>query len=582
MNYFLYGASVQGIQDFIFQTSKLKEIGGGSELVEQICTSKFLKEADIDDKDENIIINAAGNIKYIFDDEHKCRDLVRKFPKTIAEFAPGITISQAVVKFGKTEKLSDAINKLEDSLKAQRNKVQNPLETGFMGLERARRTGGVGVKYLENEVIDASIEAKLYEFDSARKEGNFVRSANDKSVVFSNLYQKFFGEDLKVDQIPFDINQISENSSIRKQNGSDSSIDSKSNNLFNPWIAVIHADGNGLGKLVQQLGRKLKEKDTEVAKKALSDFSKKLDEATQMAAAIAFEKLNLEIPVGEKYPLRPVILGGDDITMIIRADLAFDFTVNFLDEFKEQTEDKLSFLSKNLGLTDFEKGLTACAGIAYIKYSYPIHYGLHLAEELTKKAKRVSKSIVGDNELAPSSLSFYKVHSSFIEDLSEIEEKTLTAGNLSFDYGPYFLEETRSLPTVKNLTGFIEVLEEQKDDKLKGVSKLRQWVSELYKDKSTAEFMKKRMKVVNDKFYDKMELDNAIVEGKIVVTEKAVFVNGKAIAIEGKTITVDEKTIAGNKDIIVMDAKTIKVDEEIIEVKEKTIIYDVLQLFSFL
>lgn len=560
MNYFLYGASVQGIQDFIFQTSKLKEIGGGSELVEQICTSKFFEEAHVLPNDDNIIINAAGNIKYLFDDEQKCRDLVRKFPKAIAEFAPGVTVSQAVVKFGKTEKLSDAINNLEDRLKAQRNKVQNPVETGFMGLERARRTGGVGVSRdnIEDKVRDLSIQKKLEEFEKSKEE---LKVENSKER--SGLYHKFFDKLPDPDSIPFNLDQMSKGSS-------------------NPWIAVVHADGNGLGKLVQQLSIKLKEQDTDEAKKVFTRFSRELNEATQTAAKNALRKLRPRITEENICPLRPIILGGDDITLIIRADLAFDFTVNFLDEFKEQTEDKLSFLSKNLGLTDFEKGLTACAGIAYIKYSYPIHYGLHLAEELTKKAKRVSKSIVGDNELAPSSLSFYKVHSSFIEDLSEIEEKTLTAGNLSFDYGPYFLEETRSLPTVKNLTGFIEVLEEQKDDKLKGVSKLRQWVSELYKDKSTAEFMKKRMKVVNDKFYDKMELDNAIVEGKIVVTEKAVFVNGKAIAIEGKTITVDEKTIAGNKDIIVMDAKTIKVDEEIIEVKEKTIIYDVLQLFSFL
>ena len=33
---FLYGAAVQGIQSFIFQTNALKEIAGASELVEQI------------------------------------------------------------------------------------------------------------------------------------------------------------------------------------------------------------------------------------------------------------------------------------------------------------------------------------------------------------------------------------------------------------------------------------------------------------------------------------------------------------------------------------------------------------------
>ena len=33
---YLYGASVQGIQNFIFQTNELKDIVGASELVAQI------------------------------------------------------------------------------------------------------------------------------------------------------------------------------------------------------------------------------------------------------------------------------------------------------------------------------------------------------------------------------------------------------------------------------------------------------------------------------------------------------------------------------------------------------------------
>ena len=41
MTKFLYGASVQGIQRFIFQTNDLKDIVGASELVEFICTDLF-------------------------------------------------------------------------------------------------------------------------------------------------------------------------------------------------------------------------------------------------------------------------------------------------------------------------------------------------------------------------------------------------------------------------------------------------------------------------------------------------------------------------------------------------------------
>ena len=40
----LYGASVQGIQGYIFQTNKLKDIVGASELEKDLCETNFKKE----------------------------------------------------------------------------------------------------------------------------------------------------------------------------------------------------------------------------------------------------------------------------------------------------------------------------------------------------------------------------------------------------------------------------------------------------------------------------------------------------------------------------------------------------------
>jgi hypothetical protein len=143
---YLYGASVQGIQGFIFQTNKLKEIVGASELVEQICTNEFdtfCQKKGIQLSCDDVIIKAAGNIKYLFQSDEDCKKVVREFPKHIANLAPGITISQAIVKY--SENLPDAINALETKLKAQRSKVSMPVEPGFMGLERDRRAGGVAV-----------------------------------------------------------------------------------------------------------------------------------------------------------------------------------------------------------------------------------------------------------------------------------------------------------------------------------------------------------------------------------------------------------------------------------------------------
>ena len=131
MTKYLYGAAVQGIQDFIFQTNKLREIVGASELVEEICTKKFVEvllgKKDISTKeaqeillnDSNAILYAAGNVKYIFTSKKACEDLVRVFPKVVQEFAPGITFSQAVVDMTQPEfaDYSAAVNELEKLLK---------------------------------------------------------------------------------------------------------------------------------------------------------------------------------------------------------------------------------------------------------------------------------------------------------------------------------------------------------------------------------------------------------------------------------------------------------------------------------
>jgi hypothetical protein len=479
---YLYGASVQGIQSFIFETNKLKEIVGASELVEQICTDLFYKVANINEEDNKIILSAAGNIKYIFDDETKCRDFVRIFPKSVMEFAPGITISQAVVAFEGDDN-SKEIQTLEEKLKVQRNKVPLSTEIGFMALERARRTGGVAYKYDDGEAIDEATQQK-------RSYANNYK-----------LFEKMSGLDFK---------KMSDFKPNRELSF-DTEDMTKSGN--NSWIAVIHADGNGLGQIIQNHGKEMTQNEI------FPQFSKAIDNATKAAVKKAFEEVVLSESEKIKkaknpkyrYPIRPIVIGGDDLTVIIRADLAFEFTKVFLNQFEQQSEQ----LFKNLGLPEYKQGLTACAGIAFIKESYPLHYGLHLAENLCSDAKKRVKAVNNEgkmidpkyNQMPKSALSLYKVQESFVEDLKILKERTLTTDTeLSYYAGPYLLEEA------DNLSKKLNIIKEEadKNDKSKAVGKLRQIVSETYKDKSTAIFMMKRMAEVNSDFYEDLKLETEL------------------------------------------------------------------------
>lgn len=489
MSKYLYGASIQGIQSFIFQTNKLKEIVGGSELVEEICTTEFYDFIGSDENDENIILSAAGNIKFIAG-EVTCKKLVRDFPKHVLQKAPGVTVSQAVVKILDDSPLSEHINKLEEKLKTERNKSTMPLELGFMGLERARRTGGVAVELKEKK------GRKISYCESTALKDHVVDKKSDLTGESSHtkLFKKISGLSEKPKEITLEIEDICKGHK-------------------NSWIAVVHADGNGLGNILRVMGEKLKNADFVKSKSAFRAFSRALDIATQDAAQAAFRKVFSKAEAftsDGKQPIRPIICGGDDLTFIIRADLALEFTELFLREFEIKTQEEFKVLEQ-FGINDFKEGITACAGIAYVKESYPLHYALNLSEALCKDAKKKVKEEVKkrDNGIPESAIAFYKVQESFTDKLSILKERTLVAKQgdkiLDYYYGPYLFEDLDKL----NLRlGYLkeEVLKSQ--DTTKAIGKLRRIVSDSFKDFSVAEFNLNRMKSINEEFFKELDLED--------------------------------------------------------------------------
>ncbi len=469
---YLYGAAVQGIQGFIFQTNKLREIVGASELVEKICTELFARTLYPDsanpleklekDDDNNAILNAAGNIKYIFTDEAECERVVSCFPKTVMEFAPGITISQSVVKY-KEGGFAKAVQKLEQNLRVQRNKPMRELNIGLMGIRRSRQTS-LPVAYIDKkspdkaeEYVDAGTYRKLYNSKGQKR----------TSLV---LGQKIFGETVNSESLASEMQDLTSG---------------------NDWIAIIHADGNGLGRVVQQIG---------TSQEQFKKFSRRLNEATTEAARKAFEKVVGTIGEG-KIPMRPIVLGGDDLTVICRADLAVPFTEAFMKYFEEETESRLGNTLKSV-FKGGEDYLTACAGIAFVKSSFPFHYGYKLAESLCDRAKKDTKKLYDaeNGNLPASCLMFHKVQDSFISNFEEVSARELRPqSNIWFEFGPYYLKEVDKPDvtrwTIEELKKRTAELEGEIGNTVK--SHLRNWMTLLYDDEAMARQKLERVKSMN-------------------------------------------------------------------------------------
>lgn len=447
MEKYLYGASVQGIQEFIFKTNKLQEIIGASEIVKEI--DERIKKKLPKEYEKNIIINSAGNIKIIFDKKEDVQKIVLEFLKELKQSAYGITVSQAVVKLGEDyqENLQNYINELEKKLKVQRNIPDTPLDMSISIMKLSPQTSRPAVRYAK--------ENKLLDMASYQKR---------------EAYQKWFERERKE----------------KKEFEKYKDISSLSNHLKK--IAIIHADGNGLGELVPKLG------------KDLQTFSKELDEATKKAFSRAKEG---------KTKIRKIILGGDDMVAICSASEALEFIEEYLKYFEEETS-KIEVLKKH------KDKLTACAGIAYCNEKFPFHYAVGLAEELCSEAKKLSNR-------EASAILFHNIQSASYQSWEKYIEDELTIKSdeetIFCNFGPYYLNK-EGKPKIKDLKNI--VLAYSEGDSV--LSKLRRWIGELHQNYQYAQNLLNRIYALSTKEYN-TAMDNNLkklhseLSGKKLIVE---------------------------------------------------------------
>lgn len=157
------------------------------------------------------------------------------------------------------------------------------------------------------------------------------------------------------------------------------------------WFAVIHADGNSVGAVFQNFGERSGAKGRDYIVK-LRNFSLALDECTERAVRVALDTAYERWgprpggePQDKTLPAVPLVLGGDDLTMLCDGHIALRTTHDFLDAFARaaETHEDICVVTQNGG-----EPITASAGVAIVKPHFPFHLAYELAEELLRSAKR--------------------------------------------------------------------------------------------------------------------------------------------------------------------------------------------------
>ncbi len=394
---YLFGANVEGIQGYLFKTNKLKEIVGASELVKTFSDAKWLNHQG------EVLQHAAGGIKIKIDDPKKLNDLIDDFELHCNERFPGMQISSASIAMVQGD-LKTSLNVLNQKLReAKQHLAHVPSLPSFA--DRSRQTG-VAMEMVQGKAVDRERQSKT---DAAHK--------NQLGAIFG------------LTEVTKEIDDIA------SEKG---------------WVAIIHADGNGLGTFISGMDSS-----------TLKMFSENLDRACQSAVKRAFVDSKVS---QEKF--RPIVVGGDDVTVICDADRALAFVDALCQAFEQETE------------VIAGPRLTMCAGVAFVKAHYPFWMGYELAEALCDESKKHSKEMIkGTNELPPSTTSFHFMGSSYNREWDEIKEEELAQkSDHRLFFGPYGVSDSR-FPSLEKLCKFAKSLGETKGLKSKLRELLTLWQS---------------------------------------------------------------------------------------------------------
>lgn len=231
-------------------------------------------------------------------------------------------------------------------------------------------------------------------------------------------------------------------------------------------VAVIHSDGNGVGGIMKDLESSMDRvapgvfkaevgcdrDDPDALRRFLRAVNERLQNAVEHAFAAAWTRIDElserdDDRAGRGHtviPVVPVILGGDDVTVITSGDYALPFAAAYLRYYEEATGNDpiLRYLTPPEGQDTGP--MTAAAGVAIVKRNFPFHIAYELAEKLVNRAKKVGKTAQ-----PPCSTLDYHV----LFDTTVLDPDEAIRGYESFTTRPFRLlnDETSSVASTCNV-----------------------------------------------------------------------------------------------------------------------------------
>ncbi|MDW5550412.1 Cas10/Cmr2 second palm domain-containing protein [Methanosarcina sp.] len=400
---------ISSIQQYVFGSNKLKENLGASHLVENVFDENLKRALEIQipgfkgfdswknnpqrigifDRAAEVEIGyiGGGNALLFFKKKDKAVNTGKEWSKDLLINAPGLRPSIAIDEvdcssLDDKEKFPVAIRELFDKLRE--NKLNYQPQTTFPrhGITAECHHTGLSAEFFDEK-------SNSYVSSVSMKKMESSQAATDK------LHEKFSSV-LKGYCFPTELNDLG-------QTEGDS------------HISIAHIDGNRMGSRFQEcktleeirlLSIRVKKATEDSFANLLKLIVQKIEHDNNI-----FDYFNFN---GGLLPIRPIIMGGDDITFVSPGKLGIYFAEIFMKEFSEKK------------VSD-EKKLSSCAGVAITKTKYPFYRGYRLAEGLCGNAKKMAYK-----ETDSSWIDFHIAYGGFSGSIENIRRTNYTGscGNL--------------------------------------------------------------------------------------------------------------------------------------------------------
>jgi len=407
--HFAYMFEAKGIQPFVFHSGKLRDIVGASDLVAGLAASDGGDEIGklLGGLAPDFSRRAGGAFCLHSDDRDALTALRARWRFSVLTKSPGLEFVDAI---GETD--GNPLDAMRDCFR----------RLGGIRANSAADVPGRGRPITRIAPLTGrpAVVSKKYGKDSVLIDAVGLPQRRRADAGKLGLVAERFVADAAKWKFPRDYDEDSDETTAGER---------RADNPLFPFrgddrrIAVVHADLSGLGQMFRDLGGSYTRPDQNCG------LASKIEAEIEAAAKAASSDWVTPFAHGEVLPLRPVLLGGDDITAIIRADLALPFTEALLVAIEKQCA--------SIGEADGRPALSACAGVAIVGKGTPYLTAYELADSLCRFAKRAAKrKLIADShgrEGFPSALAFHLYQHSAHDDY----ERVIARNAIDCDGGPF-------------------------------------------------------------------------------------------------------------------------------------------------